>query len=332
MHLLSGGGGSGGEAWTLGIDGETGRLRSWVIGGFELLHAPLEAAFWRPPTDNDLGTSKPTGTTVAWLALERGPVRLLNSSLEEVKWDGLESSALRWCATTEPIAALHKEPPLVQTCYTVGQGGEVLVSQTLRRRTSPLPNLPRFGVRFALTGGMRELEWLGRGPNENYWDRKRGSRLGLHAAPILNMTVPYLRPQENGHREEVSYATVERTDGVKVLLVGLDPSQFGLSAHHFSDDDFGATNFLLSRHTSDLRPRNETFLHVDRAQQGVGGIDSWGSYETPMAQYTIPYETMSMSFGVAVSSPHTAEREKPHARARRLQSWIQAVAGAAAQG
>jgi hypothetical protein len=51
-----------------------------------------------------------------------------------------------------------------------------------------------------------------------------------------------------------------------------------------------------------------------------------------MAQYTIPYETMSMSFGVAVSSPHTAEREKPHARARRLQSWIQAVAGAAAQG
>jgi len=196
MHLLSGGGGSGGEAWTLGIDRETGRLRSWVIGGFELLHAPLEAAFWRPPTDNDLGTSKPTGTTVAWLALERGPVRLLNSSLEEVKWDGLESSALRWCATTEPIAALHKEPPLVQTCYTVGQGGEVLVSQTLRRRTSPLPNLPRFGVRFALTGGMRELEWLGRGPNENYWDRKRGSRLGLHAAPILNMTVPYLRPQE----------------------------------------------------------------------------------------------------------------------------------------
>ena len=49
--------------------------------------------------------------------------------------------------------------------------------------------------------------------------------------------------------------------------MGLDPSQFGLSAHHFSDDDFGATNFLLPRHTSDLRPRNETFLHVDRAQQ-----------------------------------------------------------------
>jgi len=229
-------------------------------------------------------------------------------------------------------------------CYVVLPGGAVLVDCTLRPLAGTAPTLPRFGVQLALADGFRRVGWLGRGPHESYWDRKEGARLGWFDGSILNQTVPYVRPQENGNKEEVSLAYLTsaaasaasaasaaapsaaaspRCEGCGVLVVGSRP--FGFEAHHFADEDFGSQNtFVRSTHTSDLQPSPYTWLHVDYRQQGVGGIDSWGWHPAPLARYTVRFARMRLRFALASVAPseHGA-RAVAVARAKALQGFLE---------
>lgn len=321
-HVLSGG--TGGTAWHVRFDKRSGQLHGWSVGGRELLSEPLAHAFWRPPNDNDIGAQLPDGPMAKWLALERDGVELHRSDMT--------SPTLhmhRWCAQVAPTAEGVDSPPVVDTCYTVDStSGDMIVEQTMHRGASTLTRPPRFGVRFALSAGMTQMAWLGRGPHESYWDRKRGARMGLYHASVLEQTADYVRPQENGNHDDVSYSYVSPPAGeagVGVLVVSEDEvALLGVAAHHFEDDDFGARSFHEQRHTSDLRPRNRTWMHVDSHQMGVGGIDSWGSHETPMAKYTIPYSdgALRVRFGMAalVHGAGGIGADEPRSRARRLRA------------
>jgi len=167
-------------------------------------------------------------------------------------------------------------------------------------------SLPRFGLKLALRKGFRDVGWLGRGPQESYWDRHEGARHGWWQSSILNQTVPYVRPQENGNKEDVTVAclTPRRTtpSASAVLLVGRRP--FGLETHHFPDEAFGAGHLSKrASHTSDLTPAPYTWLHVDYRQQGVGGIDSWGWHPAPLPEYTVPAVEMRLQFALAQLAP-----------------------------
>ena len=101
--------------------------------------------------------------------------------------------------------------------------------------------------------------------------------------------------------------------------------------------DFGARTFHESRHTSDLRPRNRTWLHIDWMQMGLGGIDSWGAHESPMRKYTIPYEgegaVLRLRFGLAAFEPSNevgVNGAVARDRARALRDAMRAASGSAA--
>ena len=133
------------------------------------------------------------------------------------------------------------------------------------------PELPRFGMKLALSGRFKRITWLGRGPQESYWDRKTGAFVGLYYGWISEQYTPYISPQENGNKTDVRWAVLEDDQGLGLLVVGRPLIE--VNAHHYLEDDFDAR----VRHTIDVPFQNLTELCIDLHQQGVGGDNSWGN-------------------------------------------------------
>ncbi len=128
------------------------------------------------------------------------------------------------------------------------------------------------------------LRWFGRGPHENYSDRKTSALVGLYESTVADQYVPYIRPQENGYKTDTRWLTLTNDDGSGLLITG-DPL-ICFSALSNIHDDFESPGKLsqyrkdaksANTHTIDVIPRDLVNLNVDLAQMGVGGDDSWGS-------------------------------------------------------
>jgi beta-galactosidase len=174
--------------------------------------------------------------------------------------------------------------------------------------------VPRIGVRFRIPVIMDNIQYFGRGPEENYCDRYRGTMVGLYKTTAWDMYTPYVRPQENGHRTEVRWMAAMNSAG-KGLLVQAD-NLLGFNSLRNSVEDFDSqesdapyqwTNFspeeiankneseakdVLRKHThvSDIKPRDFVEICLDYKQQGVGGYDSWGSRPIPEATIYVDKE------------------------------------------
>ncbi len=126
-----------------------------------------------------------------------------------------------------------------------------------------LPVLPKTGIRMALSSEYFQIHWLGRGPHENYPDRKTGSPVGLYTKSVDEMYVPYVRPQETGNREDVRWAALTNKAGNGIVMVADAP--FSFSALHFTAGDLDKAD-----HTHELHPRDEIIFCIDCAQLGLG--------------------------------------------------------------
>ena len=127
------------------------------------------------------------------------------------------------------------------------------------------------------------MEWFGRGPHENYADRKTGAAVGTYEATVTELHTSYIRPQENGNRSDTRWVSLASQNGKGLLAVG-DPV-FEFSALRFDDEDFDEGDVPKYRHAWDLAPRDQVTLDLDMAQMGVGGDTSWGA--RPHPQYRI---------------------------------------------
>jgi len=154
------------------------------------------------------------------------------------------------------------------------------------------PEIPRFGVRFALAGKYENLQWYGRGPHENYTDRKTSAFIDLYQSTVAEQYFPYIRPQENGCKTDNRWMMLTDDKGNGVLVDGLP--EFSFSALHNSIEDFDQGTKQNYRHTYDIQLRDEIFVTLDLKQMGVGGDDSWGA--RPHQQYLLPAGDYTFSF------------------------------------
>ena len=127
-----------------------------------------------------------------------------------------------------------------------------------------LPDLPRIGIRLAVTKGHEEVRWFGRGPHESYCDRKAGVPIGLYSGTVADQYVPYIVPQEHGNKTDVRWLEVRHATGRGVLFVADDVLEVGVS--HFTPEDL-----FDALHAIELNPRPETYVYLDRMQRGLGG-------------------------------------------------------------
>jgi beta-galactosidase len=268
-----------GAAFAVRFDRATGELASFRANGAELLAQPLAPNFWRAYTDNDRGNGHQERNAV-WR--EAGRERKLLAFSWEQNGDALTATA-EYELPTQPGSRCA-------LIYRVLGTGQVEV----RLRLAPgedLPYLPEVGVLFAMDASFDQLAWYGYGPHENYWDRNKGAKLGLHAGTVREQLVPYLRPQEQGNKTGVRQATIRDASGRGLDIGGLPHVELNVLPY---------TPWELEAHdhTHLLPASDRTVVRINYKQTGVGGDDSWGALTHP--PFTL-YANRSYEFGFVLS-------------------------------
>jgi len=262
-----------GEDFSLTIDLSDGQITSFVFKETELMLSGPEPSFWRPPTDNDFGNEMPERQGV-WR--EAGPER----EIDELSWYQNSNRDVR----VDIAATLPAGDSKLFTEYVIYGSGEIVINNRFVSGAVDLPNLPRLGMNMTLPADLDNLEWLGRGPHENYQDRNNGAAIGVYQSTVGEQYVPYIRPQENGYKTDVRWVALTNDDGIGLLAAGMPT--FSFSALHFLSDDFDPGLEKGQRHTIDLVERDLVALRLDHGQMGVGGDTSWGA--RPHPQYSLP--------------------------------------------
>ncbi|MFT7030537.1 MAG: beta-galactosidase [Marinoscillum sp.] len=279
-----------GEGFNYSFGKEGYGLQSINWDGVELLAEPLEMCFWRAPVDNDYG---------AWT----GEKRKEDSTYFEFRkagstYDLLEvtetGSKEAFQLTYEFYHPLLKAKNIIQ--YTVAGNGDLVVNTRLvAEDAANLSYLPRYGMRMAISGEYKTVDYYGRGPFENYVDRNTAAHVGRYQADVADFFVPYIRPQENGYRTDVRDLKLIDANG-KGLQVAATNNLISFSAQRNPIEDFDNGNSKTQRHTVDIIPKSNIWLHVDAKQTGVGGDNSWSMNGLAHEEYRIKAADCSYEF------------------------------------
>lgn len=276
-----------GAAFSVSFNKGSGALSSYVWNGKELLEqhiseGEMEGAlvpnFWRAYTDNDRG-NKHHERCAVWREAS------LQRELRQLTWELAPSMAI----VRVQYGLSNASMSLVDIEYTIHGDGEVRVLETLAPGND-LPEIPEVGVRFALKAEYGQVSWYGKGPEDTYWDRQTGGKLGRYSGTVDEQFVPYIRPQECGNKMDVRSAAITNDAGEGLLITG---------APHFELNVLPYTPFELEAHDHLhlLPPSDKTVVRVNAKQMGVGGHDSWGQLtEKPYTLYANRNYTHVFSF------------------------------------
>jgi beta-galactosidase len=251
-----------GSAFEAAFDTATGTLVSYRFEGAELLRQGPEPTFWRAMTDNDQGSKLPERAATWRQAGQKRTLRRLTK----------RPSADAW----EIIAELTLDTTAVSFCtvrYTVFEDGTVAVEETLIPGEG-LPELPAMGMMLMMDAEYDRIEWYGRGPHENHWDRAYGAKLGVYASRAEEEFMPYLKPQECGNKTGVRWIKVHNEAGRGLLFTAeneVEASVLPYSPAELEESD----------HVYKLPPADKTVVRILHKQMGVGGNESWSAKTHP---------------------------------------------------
>ena len=239
------------------VSRRSGRLYSLKKNGTELLNGDIAPTFWRALTDNDRGCKQGVRCAV-W----RDAGESAGFHIEEVKHNGRSVTVrTRFWAPTQPESTGTLD-------YTFGANG-VKVDFSFTPHEG-LPEVPLVGLLLPLVNRYHTLQYLGRGPHENYVDRKESADVGLYRIPISDLYVPYLKPQEHGERTDVRHAKLIGPKG-DLTLEAADVMELNVSP-------WSAKTLEETAHGYALPQSDVLFVRPAACQMGVGGYDSWGAH------------------------------------------------------
>ncbi|WP_200974477.1 glycoside hydrolase family 2 TIM barrel-domain containing protein [Echinicola sp. 20G] len=266
------------------FDLKRGRFRKYTLKEGEpwLIRDFPSPYFWRAPTDNDFGNHMPARLGV-WRAAHQGQ-KVQDVSLGEETEEGLPI-LVKYELTN--IAAPYSVEYLIQ------KDGAVKVTAVLDLEGRDLPELPRYGMRMLLPGQYENLSYYGRGPWENYSDRKHSSFVGLYEDKVANQFHwDYIRPQESGNKTDVRWLELRNDQGQGVQIQGMQP--LSVSALDVKTEDLDPGLNKKQQHPTDIKTHNSVFLHIDWKQRGLGGDNSWGQY--PHKEYLLTDKQFEYSY------------------------------------
>jgi beta-galactosidase len=249
------------------LDKKNGSLISWKVNQQELLKGKLEPYFWKPPNDNQKhsGYAKDLGK---W---KTAAENLVINKVELTKQDNLVSVKFEM-----NLATIGANYTLI---YQLNGEGKLQVEATYTALSDTIPLIPKFGMRVRLPEDYHIIDWYGRGPYENYPDRKTGSLIGLYNSSLINFITPYPAPQDNANRCDIRWFAMRTQNNSVIKLTGMQPLCF--RAWPYTEDDL--ENF---RHDYQLPKHDFINLNIDLNIHGVGGDDTWGA--KTMDKYTNP--------------------------------------------
>ncbi len=272
-----------GENFELKLNRKTGELFSYKKDGKEYLSSGIKPQFSRANIDNELLAQVPFNwvkTLIGLHAFKNAEKIMRVSNVKAEEKDGKVKLSVKW--RTKYLSG-------VKTEYTITADGKVAVSMECRSLIpaliSLLPSgLPRYGITLSLAKGMDGIEYYGKGPHENYCDRKTGAYLGVYSFDsVENFIHDYLFPQENANRCDVRWLKVGG------LRVDMTEKPFEASVHPYTKQ-----MLFEAKHSCELGRNEELTVNIDGMQQGVGGDTP--AVATLKKQYTIPvYKKLDLS-------------------------------------
>ncbi len=240
----------------ISVSRKTGDIVSLNYGFGELISAPLHPNYWRAFTDNDL----------CYANYQQRFADLLSHSVQKWRTATEKRRTLSVAAATDDKTVTVTVEQRVRHCmgktvtvYKIDGDGNVLI----RHRVRPACDMLRIGFTLGVSEKYQDISWFGRGPHENYADRKTGAPVGLYSFPAEQMPHDYVRPQENGTRSDVRWMSMRNNSKNGLRFTG---SRFGFSVWPYTQEDLQNAG-----HRHELRKRDFLTVNVDSVQCGVGG-------------------------------------------------------------
>ena len=271
----------------INFDGETGLMTHYEVNGVNLLGegGTLRPNFWRAVTDNDMGAGLQQKLKV-W----RTPVMNLTSLAVDKK---ASNKAQVTVVARYDMPEVHAKLTLT---YEIHGDGAMCITQGIAFDESftELPEMLRFGMVMEMPYQMDNSHFYGRGPIENYADRRYSQRLGIYHQTADEQFYPYIRPQETGTKGDIRWWKQCDGSGNGIKVTADKP--FYTSALHYDISMLDEGDQKHQRHPSQLTKSTFTVLTLDGEHCGLGGIDSWGA--RPLEQYRLPARDRTCSFTI----------------------------------
>ena len=269
---------------TFKLDRTTGLISEYAYNGKSMLGegGTLKPNFWRAPTDNDMGANLQKKFKV-W---KNPQMNLKNIDVKKDKK-----------ANTVTIVTSFDMPEVqgqMDITYLVfANTGAVKVSEDFKATEgAKVSDMFRFGMLLQMPYSMEKSTYYGRGPIENYSDRKDCMRIAIYNDEADNQYFPYIRPQESGTKSDIRWW--KQTDATGLGLQVKSCAPFYASALHFDTEELDDGDEKEQRHSFDLKKSKFTNLFLDAAHMGVGGENSWGAW--PLEKYRVHYGNKTFNF------------------------------------
>ena len=263
------------------FDKHNGYLSKYAVDGLEMLKegATLTPNFWRAPTDNDYGA----GLQNRYAAWKNPGLKLisLNSKTENDQ------------VIVNAEYEMKNVSAKLYLTYVISNAGAIKVTQKMAAdKNAKVSPMFRFGMQMQMPKAFEAIEYYGRGPVENYSDRNHCTDLGIYRQSVDDQFYSYIRPQETGNKTDIRWWKQLNAGGNGLKVVGETP--FSASALHYTICSLDDGVQKDQRHSPEVKKADLTNLCIDKAQMGLGCVNSWGAM--PLPQYMLPYGDYEFTF------------------------------------
>lgn len=260
---------------------KTGYMDSYYVNGTQMIKqgGMLSPNFWRAPTDNDYGADLQKKYAV-W----KNP----GINLMSLRYKIIQGQIVVWAE----YEMKNVQAKLLLT-YTINNIGHVKVNQRMITYSNvKMPDMFRFGMQLVMPKSFEYISYYGRGPIENYSDRKYSADIGLYNQSVTEQFYPYIRPQETGNKTDIRWWKLLNMKGDGLMFVAEAP--FSASALHYTIESLDDGDFKKQSHSGELEEFNLTNFLIDKAQQGLACVNSWGAL--PLPEYRLKYDNYEFTF------------------------------------
>ena len=270
-----------GEHFRIEFDKMNGYLSKYQVNGLDLMKegSYLKPNFWRAPTDNDFGAR------LNWkYAVWKNPT---------IKLTSLQQRIVNQQAIIEADYELPEVSAKLSLTYTINNEGAIKVTQKMTTdKDAKVANMFRFGMQMQMPRSFDKVEYYGRGPVENYIDRKANVNLGIYRQSVAEQFYTYIRPQETGTKSDLRWWKTLNMAGRGIQVVASKP--FSASALHYTIESLDEGLYKKQGHSQEVEEADMTNFCFDLIQAGLGCEDSWGRIARP--EYQVPYGDYEFTF------------------------------------
>ncbi len=270
-----------GENFRIEFDKQNGYLSKYQVNGLDMMKegSYLKPNFWRAPTDNDFGAY-----------LQRRYAVWKNPTIKLVS---LQQRIADQQAIIEASYELPEVSAKLNLTYVINNEGTMKVTQKMTAdKNAKVANMFRFGMQMQMPRSFDKVEYYGRGPIENYIDRKANTNLGIYRQSVAEQFYSYIRPQETGTKSDLRWWKTINAAGRGIQVVAAEP--FSASALHYTIESLDEGTHKQQGHSPEVEEADLTNLCFDLIQAGLGCEDSWGRIARP--EYQVPYGDYEFTF------------------------------------